>query len=320
MPFATHSLLGHLFQAKGMTLPEGDLEDKTVIITGSNVGIGKAAALHLAKRNPARLILAVRDEKAGQAAAAEIAKATGGKVEPEVFLLDMSSFASVRRFVLECEQRLDRLDVFIANAGIYPFSYKATADGLESALQVNVASTLLLSELLLPLLQRTAKSPLHGIPSKPHLTIVSSYTHHFIGELRGFGDGTIVQCANDEQAWEHLAYRRGKAILMLAIPTLVKMAGPDVVVTTADPGTVATNAMHEATGLNALAIAVFVYCVARTPVQGALPVVWAALAPIQSGEYVADCKVTPPSAMVQSDTDGSISDSIWKELRAIWAK
>ena len=27
-----------------------------------------------------------------------------------------------------------------------------------------------------------------------------------------------------------------------------------------------------------------------------------------------------PSAMVQSDTDGSISDSIWKELRAIWAK
>jgi hypothetical protein len=46
-----------------------------------------------------------------------------------------------------------------------------------------------------------------------------------------------------------------KAILMLAIPTLVKMAGPDVVVTTADPGTVATNAIHEATGLHALAIA-----------------------------------------------------------------
>ena len=37
MPFATHSLLGYLFQAKGMTLPEGDLEGKTVIITGSNV-------------------------------------------------------------------------------------------------------------------------------------------------------------------------------------------------------------------------------------------------------------------------------------------
>ena len=77
-------------------------------------GIGKAAALHLAKRNPARLILAVRNEKAGQAAAAEIAKATGGQVEPEVFLLDMSSFASVRQFVQECEQRLDRLDVFVS--------------------------------------------------------------------------------------------------------------------------------------------------------------------------------------------------------------
>jgi NAD(P)-dependent dehydrogenase (short-subunit alcohol dehydrogenase family) len=79
-------------------------------------GIGKAAALHLAKRNPARLILAVRNEKAGQVAAAELARATEGQVEPEVLLLDMSSFATVRRFVQECEQRLDRLDVFVSGS------------------------------------------------------------------------------------------------------------------------------------------------------------------------------------------------------------
>jgi hypothetical protein len=41
---------------------------------------------------------------------------------------------------------------------------------------------------------------------------------------------------------------------MLAIPTLVKTAGPDVIVTTADPGLVATTVMREATGLFSLMI------------------------------------------------------------------
>lgn len=94
------------------------------------------------------------------------------------------------------------------------------------------------------------------------------------------------------------------AILMLAIPTLVKTAGPDVIVTTADPGMVSTDVGRDFTGVTALAVRsvslivealicrFLSWSLARTPEQGARPIVWAALSPIQSGEYVADCRVT----------------------------
>lgn len=82
----------------------------------------------------------------------------------------------------------------------------------------------------------------------------------------------MVQSANERSVWDSDAYQRGKgefqiphfdvhdvdadvqAILMLAIPTLVKIAGPDVIVTTADPGLVATTVMREASGLMSLVI------------------------------------------------------------------
>jgi hypothetical protein len=45
------------------------------------------------------------------------------------------------------------------------------------------------------------------------------------------------------------------AILMLAIPKLVELAGPDVVVTTADPGFVATDVVRDMTGLFSILVA-----------------------------------------------------------------
>lgn len=74
-------------------------------------------------------------------------------------------------------------------------------------------ATLLLAELMVPLLQRTAKKPLPGMPQKPHLTINTSFTHTFVGELRGFDEGTMVQCANEmkaEDKWDGDSYARGK--------------------------------------------------------------------------------------------------------------
>jgi hypothetical protein len=45
------------------------------------------------------------------------------------------------------------------------------------------------------------------------------------------------------------------AILMLAIPKLVELAGPDVIVTTADPGFVATDVVRDMTGLFSILVA-----------------------------------------------------------------
>jgi NAD(P)-dependent dehydrogenase (short-subunit alcohol dehydrogenase family) len=43
--------------------------------------------------------------------------------------LDHSDFASVSAFVTQFESEHDRLDVFVANAGISTTKYEATKDG-----------------------------------------------------------------------------------------------------------------------------------------------------------------------------------------------
>jgi len=53
-----------------------NLSGKSVIVVGANTGIGFEAVKHFAKMKPARLILACRNEKKGQDAAALIAQET----------------------------------------------------------------------------------------------------------------------------------------------------------------------------------------------------------------------------------------------------
>ena len=60
----------------GVCKSKARLDGKTVIITGSNTGIGKATALDLAKRG-ARVILACRDVKKAVIAADEIRNKSG---------------------------------------------------------------------------------------------------------------------------------------------------------------------------------------------------------------------------------------------------
>ena len=73
------------------------LHGKTVIVTGSNSGIGKAIAKNMVERG-AKVILAYRDVEKGHEAASEI---TQEKSQVKVMKLDLSSFDSVRTFVKE---------------------------------------------------------------------------------------------------------------------------------------------------------------------------------------------------------------------------
>jgi NAD(P)-dependent dehydrogenase (short-subunit alcohol dehydrogenase family) len=68
-----------------------DLTGRSVIVTGANSGIGRAAASALAGAG-AHVVLAVRAPDKGQAAAATIPG------ESEVRRLDLASLASVREF------------------------------------------------------------------------------------------------------------------------------------------------------------------------------------------------------------------------------
>lgn len=54
-----------------------DLSGKTLALIGGNAGLGFEAAKHFARMNPARLVLATRDETKGKQALAQIQADTG---------------------------------------------------------------------------------------------------------------------------------------------------------------------------------------------------------------------------------------------------
>ena len=90
---------------------------RTVIITGANSGIGKETALDLAKRN-AKVILACRSTNRGQKAADEIRNRN--KNSNVVFQhLDLTSFASVRKFAAQVLNDEKQIDNLINNAGVF---------------------------------------------------------------------------------------------------------------------------------------------------------------------------------------------------------
>src|SRR5271168_2127584 len=88
--------------------PLPDMSGRSVIVTGANSGIGRAAASSLAGAG-ARVVLAVRDLEKGRAAAARMPG------ETEVRRLDLASLDSVREFAAGWDGDLDLL---INNAGV----------------------------------------------------------------------------------------------------------------------------------------------------------------------------------------------------------
>src|ERR1700712_3348411 len=99
--------------------PKTSFSGKTVIITGSNTGLGREATRHAARLGASTLILAVRDLDKGNAAKDDIERSTGcAKDSTQVWHLDMADYSSVKNFAARASKDLERIDVLLANAGI----------------------------------------------------------------------------------------------------------------------------------------------------------------------------------------------------------
>ena len=93
------------------------LKGKTALVTGGSEGIGKGIARVLASEGVNVAICARRKEPL-EAAAAEIAQATGRKVVP--ITADLTKDADAKTFVEKGHAALGRVDIMINNAGSAP--------------------------------------------------------------------------------------------------------------------------------------------------------------------------------------------------------
>jgi NAD(P)-dependent dehydrogenase (short-subunit alcohol dehydrogenase family) len=90
------------------------LKDKTALITGAGMGIGREAALLFA-REGARVVIGDLDERAGRETADQV-EAAGGQALAVAG--DVAVEADVRRMVEEGARRFGGLNVLYANAGV----------------------------------------------------------------------------------------------------------------------------------------------------------------------------------------------------------
>lgn len=144
-----------------------NLDQKTVIITGANSGIGKAAAIQLAQLN-ATVVLACRSLDRGAKALADVKSASHSE-KIELMQVDLSSQASIRRFAENYQSRHDRLDVLIHNAANFDHTLAKptlTADGVETILATNYVGVFLMTHLLLEMLKNSAPSRIITVASK----------------------------------------------------------------------------------------------------------------------------------------------------------
>jgi NAD(P)-dependent dehydrogenase (short-subunit alcohol dehydrogenase family) len=134
-----------------------DLNNKVALITGAGSGIGKAAALRLAKAG-AKIVVLGHTEDDIKATADEITRAGGEAIYVEA---DISKPEDMKAAVDRVASEWGRLDVVFANAGINgvwaPIEELAPEEWSKT-LTVNLTGTFLTVKYALPLLKRQGGS------------------------------------------------------------------------------------------------------------------------------------------------------------------
>ncbi|MCX6395485.1 MAG: SDR family NAD(P)-dependent oxidoreductase [Propionibacteriales bacterium] len=160
-----YSAIGYRLRRRGWSSDDpapGSLIGKRVLVTGAGGGLGEAAALGMARLGATVHLLVRSAERAGPAVERILAALDGhdGAGALEVEECDVSDPASVHRFADAFVARLGRsggaLDVLVHNAGVLPATRTTAVDGHELTVATHVLGPVLMTELLLPVLERAA--------------------------------------------------------------------------------------------------------------------------------------------------------------------
>jgi NAD(P)-dependent dehydrogenase (short-subunit alcohol dehydrogenase family) len=206
----------------------GTIRNARVVITGATSGIGRAAALELARQG-ARLTIVCRDTDKGAATVAELRDAVPG-LSADVVRCDLADLESVRRAGFELVDRYDAIDVLINNAGVNDTEASLTVDGFDHMMASNYLGPFLLTRLVLDRVKAAAPS---------RIVVVGSEAHRMAGPFdpERFEDLGRYGPVNNTPA-----YGRTKLLDQLFTNELARrLEGTGVTANSVCPGLVATN-------------------------------------------------------------------------------
>ena len=260
-----------------------------VLITGATRGIGRAAAVALARQGIELALVGREAERVKAVSREATAAGTGAPVHEHV--ADLTLMSEVRALAAEARERYEHVDVLANNAGALFSSRKETSEGLERTFALNHLAPFLLTSLL--------RDRLSG-----GRVVTTSSDAHKAGVL----DLDDLQSERSYSAMR--VYGISKLCNILFTRELAKRA-PELHANCFHPGVVRTGFGKNENGiwkvLTTLGAPFF-----RTPARGARSLVWLATseqAAALSGDYVLDEKVLEPSAQAQ---DSTLAEGLWE--------
>lgn len=302
-----YSRLGLAWRRRGWST--GDprpraLAGRTVLVTGAGSGLGEASALGLGRLG-ARVHLVVRSAERARPAVERIATALDADgIRPDLHIdeCDVSDLGAVREFSerFVTDHGTTAVDGLVHNAGVMPPQRTESVDGHELTVATHVLGPVLMTELLRPVLRRSATGA--------RVVFVASggmYTQSLPVEDPQFERGEYGGA---------VAYARSKRMQVELTPVLARRWNADTVtVHTMHPGWADTPGVTTSMPL----FTKLTRPLLRSPAAGADTVVWlTATEPAPpSGRFWHDRQQRPTSYRRSTHPTGAEVDEMWRWVR-----
>lgn len=313
------------------TLPS--MEGKVVAITGCTSGTGFAVAKVMVELK-AKVVMLNRPSKRADHAL-DVLKEHMPGADVSLVHIDMMSFKSVRAAGVQVCDKVDRIDVFVCNAGVTASKDAATEDGCDIQMQVNHLSHFLLVSEIWPLLEKAVElggearvvSVTSDGKDKPANKLAARYLNKNGGNLGGDKSGCLpfsgAQWARYQQS------RLANFCFFLALHNRLKETGKSDKIKSlvCHPGTAATDALDKASesGGYGWCFNDALHRISQTTEDGIMGMLTCICFPSsKSGEFYAPKGLTGPaiSLPMEALADEDSCKLLWEEsvkvTHAVW--
>lgn len=290
------------------------IDGKTCLVTGANSGLGRAAAIDLARRG-GNVILACRP---GRAEVCDEIKQASGSDTVEMVEVDLADLRSVHRCCDQLKQSGVSIDIALLNAGLMTPSARATPQGYDTMFAVHFLSKrVMIDRWLKDGVIRPAKQG----EEPPRIVFVSSESHRSaeavefdrLGEYTEFGI---------KESMRH--YGHSKLVLSTYATELSRRLNPsettEVAVHALCPGGVATNIARDAPALLKPIVSPVLRLFFRPPEKAIAPIIYLCCAPeagVSTGMYLHLMNHKPVSDPAANPNNGA---KLWEASEAMMAK
>ncbi|XP_030015763.1 dehydrogenase/reductase SDR family member 12-like [Sphaeramia orbicularis] len=168
---------------------------RSFMITGANSGIGKATAMAIAKKG-GTIHMVCRNKDKAEEARAEIVRESGN-TEVYVHIVDMSETRKVWEFAEAFKKQYRSLNVLINNAGCMIHKREVNAEGLEKNFATNTMGVYMLTQTLIPLIQKSRDPRVITVSSGGML--VQKLRDDDLQSEKGRFDGVMIYAQNKRQ-------------------------------------------------------------------------------------------------------------------------